>query len=313
MNKNYHTLVKKYHEIEQESTEKEVHDKRIILRRIFPILAAYNINPAKIKNGEKAFKLFGKLRDIQVQILKLQNIDQTQEIIEYLTFLKGIELKLQNKVRKFCKSTKLVFPSVKKKLKIDKFKMFKKTVKSFNKLIERIETHSIDDAQDIHKVRIIFKKFRYVIEILSYIKDIDEAKLKKLKIHQDKLGEIQDYEVLIKGITKFYKKRNPKIELDIETFEKDQNLLIENFDNNIEIFIADCKDVIYLNENFDSDNNNLIDLKTVEVNHAVEMDSSKNKSTNLINDIKNIVKDITTLDHEVTTKIDHKLGTINEN
>ena len=59
--------------------------------------------------------MFGKLRDIQVQILKLESIDQTPEIIEYLAFLKKDELELNGKVSKFCKKKELEFPTIKKK------------------------------------------------------------------------------------------------------------------------------------------------------------------------------------------------------
>ena len=70
-----------------------------------------------------------------------------------------------------------------------------------------------------------------------------------LKMYQDKLGDIQDYEVLINGIKKYCKKR--KLEEDdlIDVFEHDQNTLIENFDNQIELFIAVCRDVLNLNKN----------------------------------------------------------------
>lgn len=273
--KNYNLLVKNYQKIEKDSTEQEIHDKRVTLRRIFPILAVYKINPSNVKNGEKAFKLFGKLRDIQVQILKLESTEPTPETIEYLAFLKELELELQIKVQKFCKKKKLVFPSIKKKSKIDKAKIFKKVDKSFNKLVERMELQSIDDAEDVHKIRIEFKKFRYVIEILSYIEHIDEAKLERLKHYQDKLGEIQDYEVLIKGITKFYKKRKNGEELNIETFERDQNQLIENFDNELEMFVEVCRDVI-------SQNNDVLDEElSVPVDQPVlnnDTDSSVEES-----------------------------------
>ena len=41
--KKYHLLVQKYQEIEKESSVNEIHDKRVLLRRIFPILDACGI------------------------------------------------------------------------------------------------------------------------------------------------------------------------------------------------------------------------------------------------------------------------------
>ena len=250
--KNYNLQIKKFQKIEADASIDEIHDKRVILRRIFPILAAFKINPSKVKNGEKAFKLFGKLRDIQVQILKLESTDQTPEILEYLASLLDAENELKEKVHKFCKKKELEFPTIKKKFKFNKSRIAAKTDKSLDKLIDRIQSRSIDDAEDIHKIRIEFKKFRYKVEILSYIENIDESKLEMLKIYQDKLGDIQDYEVLINGIKKYCKKRKTDYTEMTELFEHDQNTLIESFDNQIELFIAVCKDVLVFNKQVES-------------------------------------------------------------
>ncbi len=53
--KNYNLLVKRYQKIEGDSTEKEIHDKRVILRRIFPILAVCKMDSSKISNGLFSF------------------------------------------------------------------------------------------------------------------------------------------------------------------------------------------------------------------------------------------------------------------
>jgi len=288
--KNYNLLIKKFQKIESDSSESEIHDKRVILRRIFPILTAFKINTSKVKNGEKAFKLFGKLRDIQVQLLKLESIDQTPEIMEYLAFLKQLESELKEKVRKFSKKKDLEFPTIKKKSTLKKTKFFLKTEKSLNKLIERVQSRSIDDAEDVHRIRIEFKKFRYKVEVLSYIVDIEESKLDMLKIYQDKLGEIQDYEVLINGIKKYCKKRKlDEVEM-IDQFEHDQDTLIVNFDNQIELFIAVCKDVLILNwevENSDETLNNtdksgLIEDKTDTVAESSKDDQVRNILDSLV-------------------------------
>ncbi|MDP4238392.1 MAG: CHAD domain-containing protein [Bacteroidota bacterium] len=242
--KKYNSFVRGYREIEKETTENEIHDKRVTLRRIFPILAAYRIKPSKVKNGEEAFHLFGKLRDVQVQRLKLERIDRTPEITEYLVFLKKRELKLQGKVRKFCNRKKLKFPVLKKKSDIDNLRIVDKAGKMLNKLIARMHSGSIDDARDIHKIRIEFKKFRYVVEILSYIENIDEAKLEEMKLYQDRLGEIHDYEVLMDGIRKYFRKGKPNAEEIIEQFEKEQDRLIVGFENDIEACIVLCREVL---------------------------------------------------------------------
>ncbi len=244
--KRYNSLVMNYKEIEKGTSEQEIHDKRVILRRVFPILAAFRVKPSKVKNGEKAFKLFGQLRDIQVQILKLESVEQTPEMAEYLAFLKAIELKSEEKVIRFCKKKELAFPSIKKKPQVVKTKIYKKANESLAKLIKKIQSRSNDNAYDIHKIRIEFKKFRYIVEILLSIENADDVRLEKIKMYQDILGEIQDYEILMDGIKRFYKKRKLNGSEIIEIFEKNQKTLIEKFDKELETVIQVCRDVISL-------------------------------------------------------------------
>jgi len=269
--KKYNLFVKKYHKIEKDSTEKEIHAKRVFLRRTFPILDLYKIKSSKIKNGEKAFDIFGKLRDLQVQILKLESIELAPEIREYLDYLRKNELKLQKEVRKFCKNRKLSFPSI-KKTKVDKSKIYKKVEQSYYKLIGRVKSDKVSDTQYIHKIRIEFKKYRYLVEMLSYTEKIDKNKLEKVKIYQDKLGEIQDYEVLITGLTKFYKKREIEDLSSIEMFEKDQKNLIDTFYNEMQTFITVCRDVIHANQ----------EVASLNIDNAI----SHNVPTSLSPDLK---------------------------
>jgi CHAD domain-containing protein len=241
---NYHSLVKKFKELEGKSSPDEIHDKRVILRRIFPILTAYGIKPSKVKNGDKAFKLFGKLRDIQVQIKKLNNVEPTPDLSEYLYFLTNKEQKAQQKVQKFSNKKDIKFPQLDKTVQVDCSKIKKKTNQQLQKLVERVQMQDIYDAEEIHALRIEFKKFRYFVEVLALIENIDQTKIEKLKVYQDLLGEIHDCEVLIVGIKKFLRKRKPEEEIDVDWLEDLQNSLIGTFDNQTEKIVEVCRDVI---------------------------------------------------------------------
>ncbi|MDD4991522.1 MAG: CHAD domain-containing protein [Paludibacter sp.] len=241
---NYNYLVKKYSKLEKELNEKDIHDKRVILRKVFPILAAYKINRGKIKNAEKAFKLFGKLRDVQIQILKLEATELSPEVIDYYVYLNEQEQILKDDVRKFSKKKRLKFPEIKAKKEVDKAKIIRKAEKSLYKIIRKIRDWSIDDVEYIHQIRIEFKKFRYQVEVLANITSIAEERLNKIRLYQDLLGEIQDYAVLIDGITRYYKKRKQEEEISTDQFEENQFKLIDEFDLRIEDFIHACADVI---------------------------------------------------------------------
>jgi len=240
---NYHSLVKKFQDLEKGLSAEEIHDKRVLLRRIFPMLAAYNIKASKVKNGELAFNLFGKLRDIQVQLENLDKSELQTELIGYQHFLKKREVKVQEKVRKFSKKKVIKFPKLDKNTPIDIAKLIAKINKQLEKLIEKIEFLNVADASDIHELRIEFKKYRYLIEILAMTESIDEAKINDLKTYQDLLGEIHDYEVLMDGIKAYCKKRKLK-DVDIEWLENKQNSLVGTFENDTEKLIEVCRNVI---------------------------------------------------------------------
>jgi CHAD domain-containing protein len=257
----YNLLIKKYQKIEKDSTENEIHEKRVILRKIFPILDAYKIKPVKVKNGEKAFKLFGELRDIQVQIIKLKSMEQTPEVAEYLNYLKYKELEINGDVRAFCRREKIGFPQIKSKSDIDKSKIIRKTEKLVRKINKKTQSETVNSAKEIHRIRIEFKKFRYLMDILSNLTFVDKKKLENIRSYQDKLGEIQDYRVLIAGYKSFCKKKRLKKPIIIDIFEENQNTLIEEFVQNKDAFMAVCNDAISFKIALPTKNDEAAELK----------------------------------------------------
>jgi len=252
--RDYDQLVKQYYGIEPTLAQKEVDERLDIFKKVFPILAVCRLKSSKIKNGESAFKILDKLHDIQVQISKLEAVEQTPEISEYLLFLKEKEFKFEEKAYDFCYKKKPVFPLLKKG-KVEKSVFYKKFDKRFNKLVAKVRSEDIYDAEDIHQIRVDFEKFIYIVEILFSIEKIDESKLQKLKTYQNKLNEIFYYELLIRGINKFYKKRKPNEVPDTEAWELEQDALIVDFDNESNNFITACQDVIRINESGDTVSN----------------------------------------------------------
>ncbi len=68
-------------------------------------------------------------------------------------------------------------------------------------LRERCRT---DDVQTIHRLRIGFKRFRYTIELLQpVLPGVTKSEIHKLRAVQNRLGAIQDADVLLAAIDKF--------------------------------------------------------------------------------------------------------------
>lgn len=243
----YNLLTEKYQTIEVESLKFDVQDRRNIIQQIFSLLSVLKIDAAKVKNGKKAIQMFEKLRDVQSQLRILENAQLNPELVSYLSVLKEKELQLKWKVQRFTKKKKIEFPEIKKKSKINKSKTLSKINEILENLDSKVHSSFIDYPENVHKLRTLFLKFLYHVEILSYLDTVDNAKLEKLKLYQNQLGEIYDYEILMKGIARYFMKREWYEDKNIAIFEQEQNTLYETFIYSVEGFIGECKAVIKLN------------------------------------------------------------------
>jgi hypothetical protein len=242
--KKYNSLSVEYQDIERETSPKKIQAKRVILNKLFALLAACKTNPDKIKNSKKAFKHFCQLREIQVRIKLMESVEPTPIFIEYSVFLKKCEIKLESKIRKFCKKKKLVFPTIENKSKISKTKIYATADKLLDRFIDKMESQAYEYVIEIKKIRKRFMKFKFWVEVLSCIKNIEDAKLEKINMSQKKLDEMYDYDVLIKELIAFNKKHKIVEILNIEAFEQKLIQLFDEFDNDFVTLIDVCKNVI---------------------------------------------------------------------
>ena len=64
------------------------------------------------------------------------------------------------------------------------------------------------DAQTIHRTRVAFKKFRYMVEALGdFLPWLTDNHLAGMRHYQSMMGEIQDAEVLLRTLDKFLRKQ----------------------------------------------------------------------------------------------------------
>ena len=70
-----------------------------------------------------------------------------------------------------------------------------------------------DDARTIHRTRVAFKKFRYMVEaVAEFLAGVTDERLAVLHRYQTMMGEIQDAEVLLQTLDKFLRKQEIKPE-----------------------------------------------------------------------------------------------------
>jgi len=102
--KKYYSLVKKFHKLETDISEHGIHEKRVILSKLIPIISVQKTK--NINHRKKIFSLMGKLRNIQIQILIMKSTETYPGISDYITYLDKKELKFGQKSGNFSKSTR---------------------------------------------------------------------------------------------------------------------------------------------------------------------------------------------------------------
>ena len=216
--KNYRAELKR---CRVEFSNEAVHDLRSAARRMLAFIQLSNsISPRpRLEKLKRAFKdqleEFDDLRDTQIVLAEIS------EALQELPQLQGFEHYLQDVEKGLLKA-------LRKKLKvIDLFDVSKRIRRMRESL--KIESNSngelilrvlqaVDDvylitkqrqkwinpaqASTIHHVRIAFKTFRYMVEIVHpLLSDFPSENLKHMHDYQSLMGEIQDVEVIMQALT----------------------------------------------------------------------------------------------------------------
>ena len=238
-----------------EFSNEAVHDLRVATRRILAIIQLLNsVAPRpRLQKLSRAFKEqldeFDELRDTQVILAEIS------EIIHELPQLQGFQKHLQY-------SEERLLRNLRKKIKQLESSEVTKRIRKTHQAIEA-ETNSdllsqvmqaVDDVYlitkqrhgwvdlarpaTIHRVRIAFKTFRYMVEIIHpLLKDFPVEHLKRMNDYQSLMGEIQDAEVFmqtlvdvsehasfpdLEPVRRYYERRHAEA---ISAYVKEANLL----------------------------------------------------------------------------------------
>ena len=204
-----------------EFSEAAVHDFRVATRRLLSSLDLLRtvMPDPRIQKTRRILKdqldNLDDLRDVQVLLADIS------EIIHELPMIKSFQKYLQYKEKKLLRAARKEIKS----LKIESLS------KRINKLSQTIETlkrtdldtglfSAIDEAyaivnqryalvdsgqpSTIHRLRIAFKKFRYMIEVIyPFLEYSPSDYLKKLQDYQAAMGDIQDMEVALRELADF--------------------------------------------------------------------------------------------------------------
>ena len=204
-----------------EFSEAAVHDFRVATRRLLSsldLLRAVMPDP-RIQKIRRTLKdqldNLDDLRDVQVLLADISEmIHEIPALHPFQEYLQHKEKKLLRMAHKEIKSLKI--ESLSKRIKklnqtIEAFKQTDLDAGLFSAVDEAYAIVNqrytlIDPAQPatIHRLRIAFKKFRYMIEAIYPILQNPPADyLKKLQDYQAAMGDIQDMEVALQQLADF--------------------------------------------------------------------------------------------------------------
>ena len=217
---NYGTELKN---CQNEFTEEAIHDLRVATRRMLAFIKLMNsVSPQpRLKKIARAFKdqldEFDNLRDTQV-ILKELN-----EIVHELPQLEDFELYLRSREEEMMQELNQTLKQ-RDTSKLDGWICnTQEDLEAWgDNRLESLTLEAVDDAfltvrqrlgwvdlarsATIHRVRVAFKAFRYMVEIVHpLLKDFPLETLKQMDAYQTLMGNIQDTEVFAQTLSDFTK------------------------------------------------------------------------------------------------------------
>ncbi len=209
-------------------SEKSVHEFRIETRRMLALLELLHpFSPANClqdveRKFKKVFDSSANLRDTQVQCRALEQ--ELAGFPELAPFHKWLRRRQRRFARRFENTVRRgLRPKLKACVKdlrnwcrhwADEPQLAKShsniLLRQLNTACERLvrlrNAARPNQPATIHRVRIAFKAYRYMVELLHpEILKVDQGYLSKLQSYQAMTGEIQDAEVLLRLLSKFQK------------------------------------------------------------------------------------------------------------
>lgn len=204
-----------------EFSNEAVHDVRVALRRLLSLIQLLNsIAPhPRLRKLCRALKTqldaFDDLRDTQVMLAEIsETIQELPQLEKLQRHLERIERGLLKDLRKKIKNLDLKeitrrVRKVRESLKAEERVGFAAPVlgsvdDAF--LVARQRYERVDPARPvtIHRVRVAFKKFRYMLEIAHPLSDgFPLDTLERMRAYQSLMGEMQDADVFLQTLTDF--------------------------------------------------------------------------------------------------------------
>jgi CHAD domain-containing protein len=207
-------------------SEKSVHRFRVESRRLLSTLSVLAaVTPGKplkaaIRGVKKRLRYFARLRDTHVQLLAVEDLERKfPELEDFRRALAKREKRLTKRVARKLKHAGLrgvarPIKAVRRELRTlmrnrgrdekDMGAVTEALDETFNTVTKRLRAVDSTNPVTIHRTRIAFKKFRYMMEALQpLLRGVNDRVIKRMQEYQDRMGAIQDATVLRSSLEKF--------------------------------------------------------------------------------------------------------------
>jgi len=221
-------------------SEKSVHASRVATRRLLSLVELLTVfldqsETRKIRRELKRhLDCFAPLRDTQVQLLLLDNqkrqFPETKPLRRMLVQreqrclksakrrISGVRVRQMEKVLcdLSCKLANLRKDAARRSS--HRAAVMKVVHEAFTRTVERQRAMDPVEVVTIHRVRVAFKKFRYMMEALQPLfAEITAERVIAMQDYQSMMGEVQDTEVFLARLDKFAR-RNESLARDLARF-----------------------------------------------------------------------------------------------
>ena len=237
-------------------SEEAVHDLRVATRRLISTLDLVDrIHPeTKLRKARRALKkqldTFSPLRDVQVQLLSIEKMlpsfpelqgfydslmQREHKLVQRLSIdLKGIKTgKIKARVARAAGQLEILLdtPAAQQEKRTEAIQAVEI---AFNRVVECKQAIDPSDSASIHRMRVAFKKFRYLVEALApVLRYVTSQQLKAMDAFQGSMGDIQDADVLLTNVRTFARQRGTECEAALahalEELFRRRTALIESF------------------------------------------------------------------------------------
>ena len=209
-----------------EFSNEAVHDLRVAARRMLAFLRLLgSIAPQpRLKKLARSFKTqldeFDDLRDTQVILAELsETAQELPQLREFQRSLQASEARILRSLRKRLKKLEITettrrIRKTREFIASEKSDLAGQVLQAVDDAFQRVQQRhrAVDAARPatIHRVRVAFKSFRYMVEIVHpLLAGFPSEILKRMNGYQTRMGEIQDADVFAQTLADFSERASP--------------------------------------------------------------------------------------------------------